>query len=937
MAEEYSSRLREAVVAYRGVPEYAELVTETKRKPRSDVKMDQLKAALAGPRETLRQVILDGIQVRDHRMLAHLGALTCSAIFNVTINLNNSSELAAPLAKDCLRLIDRCVSEYTSQVQEQSRNKDQHPLSKIDPKKLEHVGKKGDDEVKELVNRIVSTMDKAMEEDSETATATAGSSKKESRKVSGSAGNKAVSGAAAAKRPREDDGEGRSSKKLATDSKAASTDAAGTKTTGSTALKASSSLAAKLAGKKPSAVPTSTATKLTGALLPGKRPVPKSSQKPDPSKADSPKSAAKLAVKSEVAPKYDFSKLEITRPGTSKLASSATTSASGAKSALTKKSAPIAPPAKSKFASLLDEINEPKIESRRAATPTKTPDVNETEEEKARRLKKEVRRRLNLRVKFRSDDTLVEIREFRREEGEEVGAFMTQGVKKATDDMMDEGRALRQGHLGEIRPWDEPAPVDFATLPGEQRDKSFTNRGGLKTFRTPEQEFMEDRDKKVLMVHYTSLEDIPPTPKSPPFEPSDAMDGVAYELPQGTPDLEEIHRRTKDFRELGPQVAARNAQSRRVNPMFGRYQDAMANINNIIVSNVPNKAVDPMVDNDNLRSYYNPQTYYSPEVVAAREKALLGLVTSLRAKEWRDPTPYDPARPKTRRRHDYPDSVVQANADAVENLVASLVAQNQLQVPASLMPSQPVQPAQPAQPAQAVQPGPPATQDYTAAWAEYYAQNPQVYAQHYAQQLQQHMQTQQQTQPLQQAMAPVATQGPDQLSSILQMLGQPEQQAGQPQAAPQFGQLQAADPASQAAQIQAIMAQLQQGNQPQAPARQGEDPSALAALAGAMTAMQRVHSSEGYGSLNYDDSGSAGGPYPQQHDDQDSGARVGHDSQRGRGNRHNAGGARRDRDRPTDEPDHLRGINRSRIGTKQCSYWVKGKCTKGDKCTYRHE
>ncbi len=32
-------------------------------------------------------------------MLSHLGGATCSAIFNITINLSNSNDLSSPLAK----------------------------------------------------------------------------------------------------------------------------------------------------------------------------------------------------------------------------------------------------------------------------------------------------------------------------------------------------------------------------------------------------------------------------------------------------------------------------------------------------------------------------------------------------------------------------------------------------------------------------------------------------------------------------------------------------------------------------------------------------------------------------------------------------------------------------------------------------------------------
>jgi hypothetical protein len=51
--------------------------------------------------------------------------------------------------------------------------------------------------------------------------------------------------------------------------------------------------------------------------------------------------------------------------------------------------------------------------------------------------------------------------------------------------------------------------------------------------------------------------------------------------------------------------------------------------------------------------------------------------------------------------------------------------------------------------------------------------------------------------------------------------------------------------------------------------------------------------------------------------------------------RDRAGGRRGGKDGGNDE-DHLRGINRALIGTKPCTFWARGNCNRGDKCTFRH-
>ena len=675
--------------------------------------------------------------------------------------------------------------------------------------------------------------------------------------------------------------------------------------------------------------------------------------KPDLPKPDLQKSSAK----SEPATKAPLAKTDVTKLPLSKGAAGqpAPQAIDAAKASRAKTSEP---PKSSRFAALLAEIDEPKKVKAPEPPPLVAVDPNETDDQKRRRLRKEDRRRLNLKVTFKSDDRLVEVREFTRDP-EEIGqGGAVRDVRSENKDKM-EGMALKKSHAGEIRPWEEPTAIDFDVLPQDKRGQTFVTRGGFKTFHTEQQKFMEDRETKELMVIYTDPADIPPTPKSPAYEPSLESDSSAntITLPESS-EYEEIRQRGRDRLNLGLWRAVEAALARldaKSRPDYANFTKALQSVNSIADSyngiSIAHKPDD--------RSMANPTS--SAEY---RDQQVFQLLTSDRVKNYQDPDPYDPAQPRTVRRHDYREAGFQKVTDTVESLFEQFSGTH-----VSLCP----QPAQsvvakpePVVVAPAVtqqsQPAP----DYSAAWAQYYAQQGQqqqqaAQAAWYNQQQQSAYTQPANPYPQPQAAQPVVQQpnvdAGNQLSAILTALGNP--------ATPSQPQFSNADPS----QIQALMAVLTGGQpqtQPVAPAPAADPQSAEYLLSlmkwasgqgGATTAStvapiqaaayphdqgqaaarshQQPHNTYGQSS------------YGQSHQERDSyGGSENRERERDR-DRHNnrstsgSNSANGSWNAPSkaqsDVPEHLRGINRSLIGTKQCTFYARGQCAKGDKCTFRHD
>ena len=158
--------------------------------------------------------------------------------------------------------------------------------------------------------------------------------------------------------------------------------------------------------------------------------------------------------------------------------------------------------------------------------------IQETAEQKTRRLRKESRRHLH--VRFKKDDELTQIRIFSHDPDEEIGHDASQ--MRDVDDVGGEGRMFKQQHnMMDVDEEDEtveekeklvefktPTEIDFADVEDEAKKMNFVPYGGGQL-----QPQSEERAKRTqyeannLMVFYATSDDIPPNPR----EPSDPYNG----------------------------------------------------------------------------------------------------------------------------------------------------------------------------------------------------------------------------------------------------------------------------------------------------------------------------------------------------------------------------------------------------------------------------
>jgi len=955
---EYFNLLFDTALTFKDAPALKRLVVVATAKLKNlpeynAAEFNQLRQQLEPSFKQLETIIVRGLQKADPpALLARLGDKPALAIrlVNVVIRLVNIGETNSPLLKAILRLFGRFTSVRRTDLERW----------KLPPTKVK-LESQGDSEIKELIGAIFRNAEKNDGRDSPARDMkpTSGAKKlaKPLAKAVSASASASASNASGAKRVREEDssGDGRSGKKQAT---GASTSAP---SNGAGPTPAASKPLSTITSKAPPKPPTSTSTAAVATapkrsmLLPGKivRPPSKSMAKPDLPKADLQKSSAKP----EPMTKAPLAKADVTKPPPSKSAAGqpAPQAVDAAKLSRVKASEP---PKSSRFAALLAEIDEPKKVKAPEPPPLVAADPNETDDQKKRRLRKEDRRRLNLKVTFKSDDRLVEVREFTRDP-EEVGqGGAVRDVRSENKDKM-EGMALRKSHAGEIRPWEEPTAIDFDVLPQDKRERTFVTRGGFKTFHTEQQKFMEDRESKELMVIYTDPADIPPTPKSPAYEPSLENDSSAntITLPEGS-EYEEIRQRGRDRLNLGLWRAIEAALARldaKTRPDYANFTKALQSVNSIADSyngtSVVHKPDDLNMANPAFSANY-------------RDQQVFQLLTSDRVKNYQDPDPYDPAQPQTVRRHDYRDAGFQKVADTVENLFERFRGTHPASYPQPA-PQSVVAKPEPIVVAPVVtqqsQPAP----DYSAAWAQYYAQQGQQQQQQAAWYNQQQPAYTQPANPYLQSQAtqPVAQQpnidAGNQLSAILTALGNP--------ATPSQPQFSNADPS----QIQALMAVLTGGQpqtQPVAPAPaadpqsaeyllslmkwasgQGGTTSASAVApipaaaylheqgqAGARSHQQphNTYGQSNYGQSHQERDGYGGSETRERERDRD---RDRHNMRSTSGSSSANGSWNAPSKAQADVPEHLRGINRSLIGTKQCTFYARGQCAKGDKCTFRHD
>lgn len=191
--------------------------------------------------------------------------------------------------------------------------------------------------------------------------------------------------------------------------------------------------------------------------------------------------------------------------------------------------------------------------------------ISETPEEKAKRLRKEARR--GLRVSFRPEESLVEVRVFEHDPEEELGHDLSQ--MRDVNDVKSEGKMfkLHQQHHEmldiedddedhpvveqTLREWGTPSDVDFQEMPEEARSENYVPYGGGEKEPTcPEKRAQESREATTLLAVYATPSDIPPSP----HEPSNDPEEMAIETKQfgELPSDHMIYSRIEEVKNLRP-------------------------------------------------------------------------------------------------------------------------------------------------------------------------------------------------------------------------------------------------------------------------------------------------------------------------------------------------------------------------------------------------
>ena len=148
----------------------------------------------------------------------------------------------------------------------------------------------------------------------------------------------------------------------------------------------------------------------------------------------------------------------------------------------------------------------------------------ETDEERRKRVRKEERRKL--RVSWRSDEALVEVKILTHDPDEEIGR--ADSTMRDVDDVGGEGRMLKlhkdlddlddeeEANGEELEPYKSPSEVDFSRIDDEERKRQFIKYAGLAVPDSAEREAQARREETTLMVVYSLQSDQPSTPKEVP-------------------------------------------------------------------------------------------------------------------------------------------------------------------------------------------------------------------------------------------------------------------------------------------------------------------------------------------------------------------------------------------------------------------------------------
>ncbi|KAL4900794.1 hypothetical protein BDW74DRAFT_90284 [Aspergillus multicolor] len=213
------------------------------------------------------------------------------------------------------------------------------------------------------------------------------------------------------------------------------------------------------------------------------------------------------------------------KPGTSNAERAA--AAAAAKTNTEKKEAPR--PAFS-LGDIMADLDKQKVPPPKEFSESKTP---ETEEERTKRLRKEARRRL--RVTWKPDDSLTDIRYFTHDPDEEFGPG---DRSRQRGDVKGEGSILKlHKNLDELEEDDDsgmreeqffnyyvPLEIDDSEISAETRAANHIKRGGTQEPTSPEAKAQEHREATTLMVFHTSPADVPSSAKEPPAPESSEVE-----------------------------------------------------------------------------------------------------------------------------------------------------------------------------------------------------------------------------------------------------------------------------------------------------------------------------------------------------------------------------------------------------------------------------
>lgn len=138
-----------------------------------------------------------------------------------------------------------------------------------------------------------------------------------------------------------------------------------------------------------------------------------------------------------------------------------------------------------------------------------------------------------MRVRWKPDESLTEVRLFTHDPDEELGpGDRSQGE---IGDIKGEGSVLKlhrdledledddDGVIREenLMDYTEPSEIDKGDMTSEDRSRNYIKRGGTQEPSSPEKQAQNHREATTLMVFYTSPADIPSSPKEPPQTDTD--------------------------------------------------------------------------------------------------------------------------------------------------------------------------------------------------------------------------------------------------------------------------------------------------------------------------------------------------------------------------------------------------------------------------------